>query len=833
MMADGGIALSSVPPMPVAELTGILCSRPLAQLLFMFDARAQGDAGDSFNALEHLEAIVRAIAPREHAVELLAAVESGPPTGTPALALTRFFVSAIDDPASLDPQGTLHMSAAYPRLTGHPEFSSSVPSFVHVKGPTDFVVVAPVAERVSEPPPSRASLSPASARARTRSVLPLPAIEPILAEAERAHSSGQFDDALEAYRKAMMILGGGEPKALASLYASVAEVKLAQGKTREAEASFEKALSASPDHTRSLRALADLAGESKEFGRAASYERRIALARDTDEERAKALARVAERYMEAKDATRAAGVLEEARQLVPKSTQILTALRTTYESQRNWKKVAETIGAMADAEALLHDKAQRRFEQADVILGRMRDEAAGIALLEKALEEDPTQERALAALIAIRTRKEEWAQLDRLYTKLVDAFAAREDAARAWDVCKRLGALRRDKLGDGPGALDALTAAVKLRPRDVETRAALAELLLLKGETALALSELETAAHYEPTRAATYRRLFDIHRREGSTDRAWIAATALEELGTSNVDQGMLADQFRGAGARPSAKLDDEAWAALRAPGADEVIESIVRAIAPAAIAVKLEELRAARKLLALDPNARLSKDSTATVVRTFAWAGEVLGVSPPDLYAREDIVDALAALQAASPSAAFGEAVMSGRSVPELAFSVGRHLVYYRPEHYPLVFYPSVMDATALVLAAVKLARPELPVPSHASAAAAKLRKELVAHATEAQRSTLGIAVEQLDVRGGKVDLAAWIRGVELTANRAGLLLAGDLGIAMRTMRAERRGIAELTFEDRRDDLLAFSASRAYADLRAKLGVGLRASLPPPPSGR
>jgi hypothetical protein len=120
MMADGGIALSSVPPMPVAELTGILCSRPLAQLLFMFDARAQGDAGDSFNALEHLEAIVRAIAPREHAVELLAAVESGPPTGTPALALTRFFVSAIDDPASLDPQGTLHMSAAYPKLTGRP-----------------------------------------------------------------------------------------------------------------------------------------------------------------------------------------------------------------------------------------------------------------------------------------------------------------------------------------------------------------------------------------------------------------------------------------------------------------------------------------------------------------------------------------------------------------------------------------------------------------------------------------------------------------------------------------------------------------------------------------
>jgi hypothetical protein len=304
----------------------------------------------------------------------------------------------------------------------------------------------------------------------------------------------------------------------------------------------------------------------------------------------------------------------------------------------------------------------------------------------------------------------------------------------------------------------------------------------------------------------------------------------LEDLGAANVDQGMLANQFRGEGPRPSAKLDADAWAALRAPGADEVIEAIVREIAPAAIAVKLAELRVAKRILALDPNKRLSHDSTASVVRTFAWAGDVLGVAPPDLYAREDIVDALAALQAPAPSTAFGESVMSGRTVPQLAFFVARHLVYYRPEHYALIFYPSVTEATALVLAAVKLARPELPVPAHAAAAAAKLRKELVAHATEAQRSELAIAVERLDVRGGKVDLAAWIRGVELTANRAGMLLAGDLTVATRMLREEQRAIADLTFEDRRADLLGWSASRAYADLRAQLGIALRASLPPPP---
>jgi tetratricopeptide (TPR) repeat protein len=830
-LIDGSIALAGAQPLPLDEVAGIICSRPLEQMLFVLDARAKGDAGDAFNALEHVEAIVRAVAPREHSVELLAAVESGPLEAAPAFALTRFFVQAIDDVTALDEQGTMRMSVAYPKLIGHPEFASSVPSFVHVKGPTDFVVVAPILERVSEPPPSRASAPPSSTRApRSRSILPLPSIEPILADAERAQSKGRFDEALDGYRKALMILGGGEPQAMASLYASVAEVKLAQGKKREAEASFEKALSAAPDHTRSLRALADLAGDAKEFGRAAGYERRIALTRETGAERASALARVAERYVDAKDVTKAAAVLEEARQIAPSDFRILSSLRATYESMRNWRKAADTIGAMADGESLLHDKAARHFEQADVILGRLRDETAGLALLERALEEDPTHERALAAIVAIRSRKEEWGLLDRLYAKLIDAFAVREDAARAWDVCRRLGQLRRDKIGDGPGALEAFTAAVKLRPRDVETRAALAELLVAKGESVEATAELEIAARHEPTRAATYRRLFDLHRRAGATDRAWIAATVLEDLGAANVDQGMLADQFRGEGPRPGATLDADAWAALRAPGADEVVEAIVREIAPAAIAVKLAELRAAKRVLSLPPSTRLAPDSTVTVVRTFAWAAEVLGAVSPELYAREDIVDALAALQAPAPSTAFGESMMSGRTVPELAFFVARHLVYYRPEHYPLIFYPSVTEATALVLAAVKLARPELPVPAHAAEAAAKLRKELVAHATQSQRSNLAIAVERLDVRGGKVDLAAWIRGVELTANRAGLLLAGDLGVAMRMMREEQRGIADLTFEDRRGDLLGFSASRAYASLRAQLGIAHRASLPPPP---
>jgi hypothetical protein len=73
-------------------------------------------------------------------------------------------------------------------------------------------------------------------------------------------------------------------------------------------------------------------------------------------------------------------------------------------------------------------------------------------------------------------------------------------------------------------------------------------------------------------------------------------------------------------------------------------------------------------------------------------------------------------------------------------------------------------------------------------------------------------------------MDLLAWIRHVELTAARAGLLLAGDLRVAMRLLKSESRAIGELPVDAKRGDLLAFTASRAARDLRERMGVSITA---------
>ncbi len=346
---------------------------------------------------------------------------------------------------------------------------------------------------------------------------------------------------------------------------------------------------------------------------------------------------------------------------------------------------------------------------------------------------------------------------------------------------------------------------------------------------AATLDDIEAAALRTPMHAPLYASAYEIHLRDGNTDLAVLAAMALEQLEVAAVEQRALVGRFRSVGpVRARAPLDAEAWALLQAPGFDDVISALFAAVEAAAIAVALEDGPDERKLPA---TARLSETSTASVVRTFQWAARFLGVRCPDLYAVDDPPGILS-IRAAEPSTVLGSAVLSGRSAKDLAFLAARHLTFYRPEHHVLLYYPTREALTALLFAAVQLGLPEgasTSVPAEVRA----LRGRLSPRVDDNARAALVRAVRVLDARGGQARIGAWVRSVELTAARAGLLLCGDLATAAILSRTESRPVADLSFEQRRGDLIAFCASRAHAALRERFVVPTPESgIPPPLSG-
>ena len=671
------------------------------------------------------------------------------------------------------------------------------------------------------PPPPSLRIPPAPI---TRSLPPMPDVEPILEQAAAACEKKDWDAALEAYKKALFVIPKDEPKTQASIYASVGEVKLAQGKPREAEANFEKALVINPKHLRSLDGLVTIAGDAKDWARVVSVRRRRADALEDADDKASELCIVADvEETRLGNVEKALATLELAAVHRPDDIGILIKLRDFYEATRAWAKLLAVLDDLVRISTDARHRGSFRFAQADVVLGRLREEPRGLAFLEMALDEDPQCDRALSALIAVRTRREEWAELAAVYERLVDRVAGLGDRERAWEVCRKLGTLRRDRLRARPGALEALRGAIELRPEDSETRAALAELYAAKGERMTAVRELEIVAEHAPLRAQTYRRLFELHQRAQRPDRAWLVATCLEELGASDVAQDLVIEQFRPEGAiRPTTAVADSWWDELLvAAGADTVVSDILLTVGDAAIALRLEELEVKKKLTPLDPAKRQDKTSTASAVRSFVWAARALGVPLPEIYALDAVPSGIAAVPARAPSTALGPTALSGRTVQQLAFLAGRHLTYYRPEHYPLVFFPTLAELSTLVLSAVRLVIPGISVPPSGdgeSRVAEGLGKQL----TDEQKAKLEEIVARLDERGGRLDLLAWIRGVELTAARVGLLLAGDLRTASRLMNEEARAIGELSLDAKRGDLLAFCASERYGVLRERMGIAI-----------
>ncbi len=656
-------------------------------------------------------------------------------------------------------------------------------------------------------------------------------LDTLITEADGAKNRGELDAALEGYKRALMLCTDDEELERASIYASVGEVKRAQGKGREAELNFEKALKLMPGYKPALVAMVELAEAEKDFRRVVTLRKRMVDHLDRDDAKVIELRRIAATQRDKLDEPRdAIETLERARTIHSDAVEVLNELLALYEKIQRWPKVAELHGALCTEETDPVERAKHRFAQADVLLGRLRDEKRGVPLLEATLEEDPTHEKALSALVAMRTKSGAFVDLERVYARLIDRHAERGDVERAYDLCKRLGTLRRDKLGDGPGAVEAMEGAVKLRPKDADTRAALAELYVARGTVDDAVRELAAAAQVAPLRAQTFRRLFEMHSKRGDRDRIFLTALALEELGAAEIDHQLVIDQFKIDGSmRPGAVFDDAIWDRdLRAPGYDHTVARMLRAIGPAAVKAKVSELQDQKRLVVLDALKRQDPNSTATIVRTFAWAAKILGIEVPALYVLDNVPGGIAAAQVDEPSTAVGPSVLKGLSVPELAFLVARHLTYYRPEHYVLVFYPTLPELTNLVLATVKLALPEVPIASNE--AVTKLRKELARHVDEDEKKELRAAAAEWEKGGGRVDLAAWIRGVELTAQRAGFVLSGDFHVVMKLIRSEKRTIADVTLEDRRQDLLGYLAQEALADVRERLKTTTRGSVRPPP---
>jgi hypothetical protein len=86
-------------------------------------------------------------------------------------------------------------------------------------------------------------------------------------------------------------------------------------------------------------------------------------------------------------------------------------------------------------------------------------------------------------------------------------------------------------------------------------------------------------------------------------------------------------------------------------------------------------------------------------------------------------------------------------------------------------------------------------------------------------EREKLASLVSKLLQAGGALDLKKWVAAIDLTADRAGFLLAHDLSCAAEVMRATEDG-ASVPVKERMKEIVLFSVSEEYFALRDKLQI-------------
>jgi hypothetical protein len=148
------------------------------------------------------------------------------------------------------------------------------------------------------------------------------------------------------------------------------------------------------------------------------------------------------------------------------------------------------------------------------------------------------------------------------------------------------------------------------------------------------------------------------------------------------------------------------------------------------------------------------------------------------------------------------------------------------------LLYFRRPEEMTALLIAAAQVAIPEAAAPIGDDPAAKALRAALARHfdqrANRDAREALQQSMRELSARGGEAAIGAWMCSAELTAARAGLLLAGDLATATALVRSDPGELSVVPAESRRGDLVAFCASRAHAAVRQQVTVTAPESLRP-----
>ncbi len=653
--------------------------------------------------------------------------------------------------------------------------------------------------RFGDPDAAAADYRNAAARAPMRPE-PLTRIEALAAGTGVAH--------VAALHEARALAAGGGPEAAESwLAAARAALETGVG-SESALGALDRALEAHPDLKAALELRSRLRAEAGRPAEAlADCEASLALGGEPAARLILHLSAAALCDEALEDPARAIPHLHAALAILPESAEALARLARVDAAVGRHAEALSALRRVVDAPGLGPDAMVEylvALAEGEERVGSIED---ALAACRRALVLEPAHDSALRLLVRLEERAGDATR--HLAALEAAASRARDDAlgadahAEAARVLGRAPATRAR-------AIEHLRAALRLDPDRDAARLALAEHLedAAPGE---AVDEHRRLLAYDPLRTDSWAALYRIFQREHAHDRACVAASILRWLGASAPDRA--ADELlREADARPVSSpppLADADWKLLRAPADRGALRDIVAAAGDAiSAAIGGEPASRGEPLPSDDLVGRVLDDLARKwdlpEHHLFTGPGGRIDIEPGEPWA-----------------VLVGRDIAHTTTAREQRFLLGRAVMRLRSRSC----LAQILPAPALaqwISAAVRSVIPAHPGEDVLARRLAKTMSRRARHALERPARALA--------RGAKTDLERWAAAAAATADRAGLLLCGDvpaaLGALLRTSApGPVEGAQAVEAARARTDalaLLVFASSEEHFTLRQHLRVAI-----------
>ena len=595
------------------------------------------------------------------------------------------------------------------------------------------------------------------------------------------------------------------------------------GREGEALQSARQAVTVDPSSSEARRLVADIYLSTRAWRDAVEAKRKLIEILKDPREKLSLLLEIGQIESEQlRDNPTAVSTLTVAHAIDPANREVLHQLMKVHSAMGQWSQVVEVVLKIAD---LIEDKKQ--LAKYYLTVGKIyrrelnRPEEA-LTYVDMALEEDPTLLGAFENMVQIHTDAQQWNELERAYRKMLGRLPPEFDLQTRVNLWHSLSELYIHRLQRTDDAIIVLETIRKLVPDEKRWMEELSDLYGWEAK----YSERAIALHHEllrvnPLRVESFRGLRRIYSEEKRPDEAWCVSQVLSLLRAADQEELSYYREFRPDDlSAPSRSLEQNEWTKyLHHPNLDPLVTSIFALIQNAILSEKAQP----HKSFGLKPDDAVDTDKDpGEFSQLVKFACGALGLKPPAIFYDKERPIGFAFAHTTPPSLVVGQKALGLSNRKGTAFTLAQYLTYAIPGFYVRQLLTSGTEMGAWLLAAIKIFVPQLPAPKDQVAMVTDALAVIKSRLDKTTMDKLRDHVQSFVAGGGEVNLKRWGSAVDLTVDRAGLVLIHDLDAAIRCLNDLPDSSSALSLKDRIKELTLFSISEPYFSLRRHMGVAL-----------